>query len=318
MARIKVGRRPLLLPLPLLLILAVALVGVVVACSALPQMTRWATAAAARERFEEDKDKDADEKGGRRVLESVQAGNYHIEVFDSGKAASLGKCISIDGRTQLCEADEHRYHEMLVHFAAAYADTPPENVVIVGGGDNFALREVLKYPSVKRVVVLDSEERLSSISEKHMMTNARRNDQRVKWVHGDIIRELSKLAESSGDAHVHQYDLAVIDCKFRPGQSFATSAVADNLLVLLKPTGIVAIGGCNGSSFSPTPFQFKVPYSFHSDTHDTTLQMSLHATFDLTKAEKPDRAPAAIGDVSVSFYDYKNHIKYVPWFLRAK
>ena len=303
----------------LLLLLAFAMVGVVVACSVLPHVMPRAS----REAFEEGADKDADKNkkdkdGGKKVLDTVQTGKYHVEVFDSGKVAGLGKCISIDGRTQVCEADEHRYHEMLVHFAAAYMATPPVNVLIVGGGDNMALREVLKYPSVKRVVVVDDEERLSSISEKHLMTNARRTDPRVKWVHGDVVRELNKLAESSGDAHLHQYDLALLDCKFRPGQTIATTAVADNMLALLKSNGIVALGGCNGGSFSPSPFPFKVPYSFHSDTHDTTIQMSLHASFDLHKSEKPERAPAANGEVSVSFYDHKNHIKYVPWFLRAK
>lgn len=294
-----------------LLLFSVALLGVIAFCL-MASVVRAGLSPPPREMFADDKE------SGRKSIESVQATKYRVEVFDSGSAVGLGKCISLDGRTQLCEADEHRYHEMLVHFAVAYLEAPPQNVILIAGGDCFALREILKYPSVKRVLVFEDEERLAGLSEKHLMTNARRMDQRVKWIHGDINRELNRVAETSGGVHVHQYDLAIIDCKFRPGVSLASKAVADNLLVMLQSNGIVAIGACSGSSFSPSPFPFKVPYSFHSDTHDATIQMSLHATFDMKQREKPDRTPAAVGDVSVSFYDHKNHVKYIPWFLRAK
>jgi len=62
--------------------------------------------------------------------------------------------LFIDGHLQFSEQDEHRYHEALVHPALAWLGTP-ERVLILGGGDGMAAREVLKYDSVKAVDLVD-------------------------------------------------------------------------------------------------------------------------------------------------------------------
>ncbi len=62
--------------------------------------------------------------------------------------------LYIDGHIQFCDRDEYRYHEALVHPVM----TPPgnrENVLILGGGDGLAAREVLKYSDVKQIHLVD-------------------------------------------------------------------------------------------------------------------------------------------------------------------
>lgn len=65
-----------------------------------------------------------------------------------------GAALFLDGEMQLAFHDEYIYHETLVHPCLASA-TSRKRVCIVGGGDGCALREVLKWPDVEHVDVLD-------------------------------------------------------------------------------------------------------------------------------------------------------------------
>jgi spermidine synthase len=67
--------------------------------------------------------------------------------------------LFLNGDLQFSSVDEHRYHESLVHPAMA---GPHERVLVLGGGDGLALREVLKYPGVERAVEVDLDPRCSA------------------------------------------------------------------------------------------------------------------------------------------------------------
>jgi spermidine synthase len=62
--------------------------------------------------------------------------------------------LYINGNTQFSSTDEKRYHDMLVHPVLTISPST-ENVLILGGGDGLALREVLKYDQVKSVTLVD-------------------------------------------------------------------------------------------------------------------------------------------------------------------
>ncbi len=62
--------------------------------------------------------------------------------------------LFIDGNLQFSTVDEHRYHEALIHPAMA-AVPHARRVLILGGGDGMAARELLKYPSVSRIDLVD-------------------------------------------------------------------------------------------------------------------------------------------------------------------
>jgi spermidine synthase len=70
-----------------------------------------------------------------------------------------GGCkLFINGQLQFSSQDEHIYHELLVHPALSLVsdNTPrPLRVLVAGGGDGLAVREVLKYPTVEHVTVVD-------------------------------------------------------------------------------------------------------------------------------------------------------------------
>ncbi|HJT73349.1 MAG TPA: polyamine aminopropyltransferase, partial [Chitinophaga sp.] len=62
--------------------------------------------------------------------------------------------LFLNGNLQFSTADEYRYHEALVHPAFSTLQHP-ENVLVLGGGDGLAVREILRYPSIKQVTLVD-------------------------------------------------------------------------------------------------------------------------------------------------------------------
>ena len=62
--------------------------------------------------------------------------------------------LFLDGNLQFSAWDEYRYHECLIHPAMNLTSNR-EEVLILGGGDGLAAREVLKYPDVKRITLVD-------------------------------------------------------------------------------------------------------------------------------------------------------------------
>ncbi len=62
--------------------------------------------------------------------------------------------LHLNGHLQFNSADEYRYHEALVHPAMSAVESP-QRVLVLGGGDGLAIREVLKYPGVESVTLVD-------------------------------------------------------------------------------------------------------------------------------------------------------------------
>lgn len=72
----------------------------------------------------------------------------------------------INGQLQFSSIDEHIYHEVLVHPAMLMAKKK-ERVLILGGGDGLALREVLKYDAVKQVTLVDIDEVMINMAREN-------------------------------------------------------------------------------------------------------------------------------------------------------
>ena len=75
------------------------------------------------------------------------------------------KKLYIDGHIQFSSRDEYRYHENLVHPALSI-DGPRKNVLILGGGDGLAAREVLKYDDVELVHLVDIDPEMVRIGKE--------------------------------------------------------------------------------------------------------------------------------------------------------
>lgn len=122
--------------------------------------------------------------------------------------------LYINGNLQFSSRDEYRYHEALVH--PAMQSLPwARRVLVLGGGDGLALREVLRYPQVEEVTLVDLDPAMTAAfanrPELVKLNAGALNDKRVKVVNADAGIWLQKDAG--------MYDVAIVD--FPDPSSFA-------------------------------------------------------------------------------------------------
>jgi spermidine synthase len=96
-----------------------------------------------------------------RIIFSETTQYQHI-VFTQSNSGDVS-CF-INGHLQFNSADEYIYHENLVHPAFAVAESR-RNILILGGGDGLALREVLKYKDVKKVTLCDIDPKMTKLAK---------------------------------------------------------------------------------------------------------------------------------------------------------
>ncbi len=77
-------------------------------------------------------------------------------------AGPVGVRLYLNGNLQFHSRDEYRYHEVLVHPALA-AHGAPRKVLVLGGGDGLAVREVLKHPSVEQVTLVELDPHITRL-----------------------------------------------------------------------------------------------------------------------------------------------------------
>ncbi|MCK5916711.1 MAG: spermidine synthase, partial [Deltaproteobacteria bacterium] len=70
----------------------------------------------------------------------------------------------INGSLQFNSADEYIYHENLVHPAFTLVANP-QRVLILGGGDGLAAREILKYKSLREIVLCDLDPEMTGLAQ---------------------------------------------------------------------------------------------------------------------------------------------------------
>ncbi len=107
--------------------------------------------------------------------------------------------LFLNGHLQFSSRDEFRYHEALVHPAFAVVGSRATHVLICGGGDGMALREVLKYPFVERATLVDLDPDMTKLfSTQSVLTRLNErsySDPRVRVVNTDAMKFLEETDE---------------------------------------------------------------------------------------------------------------------------
>ena len=73
--------------------------------------------------------------------------------------------LFLNGNLQFNSADEYRYHEALVHPALS-PPASPRKVLVLGGGDGLAVREILKHPPVEAVTLVDIDPDMTALADR--------------------------------------------------------------------------------------------------------------------------------------------------------
>ncbi len=115
--------------------------------------------------------------------------------------------LYLNGNLQFCSTDEALYHELLVHPAFSLKDSV-KNVLIIGGGDGLALREVLKYP-VKKVILVDLDKDMINVAKIYPLAKINQNSffsKNVKVVNSDAYSFLDTLIKKKT-----KFDIIIVD-----------------------------------------------------------------------------------------------------------
>jgi spermidine synthase len=114
--------------------------------------------------------------------------------------------LFLDNSIQFDSQDEYRYHEMLVHPAMGLSPRPAD-VLILGGGDGMAAREVLRHAGVRTVTLVDLDPGVTELFRDHpdlvALNNGSLNDPRVRIVNTDAWKFLEETRET--------YDIIIAD-----------------------------------------------------------------------------------------------------------
>ncbi|OQS35074.1 polyamine aminopropyltransferase [Chromobacterium haemolyticum] len=174
--------------------------------------------------------------------------------------------LYINGNLQFSSRDEHRYHEALVHPVLAKLPWA-RNVLVLGGGDGLAVREMLKYRNIQRITLVDLDPamtRLFSRSEPlRALNQGSLTDPRVTVVNDDAARWLEQDHGS--------FDAVIVD--FPDPSNFALGKLYSVPLYRLLARHLAENGLAVVQSTSP----MHAPRSFWSV--DATLRAAgLHTT----------------------------------------
>jgi spermidine synthase len=151
-----------------------------------------------------------------------------IVVTNAPGEGRLGLRLFLNGNLQFAQRDEYRYHEALVHpVMAAFAQGgAPKKVAILGGGDGMAAREILKYPGVESVTLVELDPAMTDLFTREPMLTALNahalSSPKLKVVNTDAFGYL----EHSSDV----FDAIVVDfpdpTNFSIGKLFTNSFYA--------------------------------------------------------------------------------------------
>ena len=139
---------------------------------------------------------------GAEIILAESTPYQRIVVTRSGPAVSL----FLNGGLQFNTLDEHRYHESLVQPAMSLAGRR-EQILILGGGDGLALREVLRHPEVAAVTLVDLDPRMTALFSTNALLSALNghvfDDPRVEVRNEDAWKFL--------EGETRRFDVVIID-----------------------------------------------------------------------------------------------------------
>jgi spermidine synthase len=169
----------------------------------------------------------------RKCILSEKSAYQRMEIFETD---SFGRVLLLDGLVQTTEIDEFFYHEMLVH-PALISHSDPKDVLIIGGGDGGALREILRYP-VKRATLVEIDARVIEACKKFFPSlSSSFRDKRAE-LH---IADGNRFVRETG----RKFDIIIVDSSdpVGPSEILHQKGFYEALRARLNPGGIIAAQG---------------------------------------------------------------------------
>lgn len=185
-----------------------------------------------------------------RVSHIVHRGRTAFQDVVIADTYNYGRALFLDGAIQSAEVDEAVYHESLVQ-PAMLSHPDPRDVLIIGGGEGAALREVLAHQSVRSATMVDIDAEVVGLCRTHL----------TSWHRGAFDDPRAHVVIQDGRAFIEQgdrrYDVVIVDVvdlfDNGPAQALYTRQFYQHLRRRLRPGAIVAIQGLEFSFLDHYP-----------------------------------------------------------------
>ncbi|MEO1404538.1 MAG: polyamine aminopropyltransferase [Cyanobacteria bacterium J06635_1] len=154
-----------------------------------------------------------------------------VEIFDTFE---YGKLLAVDKMVMCSEKDEKAYHEMIIHVPMV-SKPDVKNVLVIGGGDGGSVREILRYPQVERVTMVEIDEAVVRASRQFLPAlSSSLDDPKLDLIIDDGIRYVSEAPDE-------QFDMIVVDSSdpVGPSEGLFSAAFYKDVYRCLKPGGVI-------------------------------------------------------------------------------
>lgn len=167
-----------------------------------------------------------------RTLHKGRTPFQSMEIFEN---KTFGTLLFLDGKIQISDGDENRYHQYLVS-APLLAHSAPKSMLVIGGGDCFAIEEAVKFKSLKRILMVEIDKGVVDFCRKHYPPIEKcLKDRRVEIIYQDARKWLEDNNE--------KFDVLIVDLTepHGPSKMLYTHEFYKLCASRLNPGGLLSI-----------------------------------------------------------------------------
>jgi spermidine synthase len=146
--------------------------------------------------------------------------------------------LYLNGNIQFSSVDEYRYHEALINYPMVYKQGTAEHVLLLGAGDGLAVRQLINYPEIKSIVLVDLDKQVVALAQSNpyllALNEGALADPRVTIVYSDAYSFLQENTQA--------FDLIISDLPDPNNISLArlyTKQFYQTLRQNLSPSGVM-------------------------------------------------------------------------------
>lgn len=166
----------------------------------------------------------------KEVIFSAQSPFQQVMILDS---YDFGRMLVLDGVVQTTSIDGYIYNEMISHVPLQF-HRAPKKVLIIGGGDCGAAREVAKYNDIEEIHMVEIDETVVQACKEHLpAVSGNLSDSRVQFIYTDGVAFVKERANT--------YDVIIIDSSdpIGPAKELFSYEFYQNVHRALKENGIM-------------------------------------------------------------------------------
>jgi spermidine synthase len=178
------------------------------------------------------------------IIERIQSKYQRIVLTRRGQEVRL----FLNGDLQFSTVDEYRYHEALVHPAMS-AGVSPRHILLLGAGDGLALREILKWPNVEQITLIELDPSIVKLARRYpqlrQLNQGALEAPQVEIIYGDAFTEVARLNQT--------FDVIIADFPDPDADSLAklySEGFYRRLMSYLTPNGVF-VTQASSPFFSP-------------------------------------------------------------------